>query len=472
MKTSKKIIESKSDKLVIIIDDLERFEGDIHTLLGTIDEMLTINGVHVIYIGNETVLNAKTDFGKIKEKFIRYTIGFTNDLNVLLEDLAQTSTATTQHFARTLKRNRNSQRLVSWLEKTGIDNIRSIKTAIECFEEILNIRPIHDPHKALYFFLALLTHVEFVKSGAFSSGIEFQDFLKKMNLQKADYFFTTSYLASNMVFSSFVESKLLINLITTGQIDVIRIGKYIEDTYLSYNTALAAYDKVMRFLSLEEDEATAAIEDVLEGIRTKELPYSYLPGIAQEFDFIHIYNPSLIKVDYASILMNAVRDDSYTGKDEYDGLPRYEASKSYPTYNLVINAINEEAIKTRERKKELFPLLAFLEHANDDNSIFDTEDYEIEPNLIFLLEKYNLFGRLDGLTEKGLFNCLDMSLQYALGDREPKKEEIVALTHLEEKLIQMKAKAESSGQWKRSSDIMFYLTRTQLAIEEANKTKR
>lgn len=132
----------KTENCVIFLDDLERLDKSLSAsdFLGSLfNIMVDSMGMHVIYIGNESVIN-KNDlkFKEVKEKVIRRTLEFSPDLkdqiNQYINRYCQDITKIREYLTSRL------EDLVSYYNAADTTNLRTIGFIIDHLKNISKVK--------------------------------------------------------------------------------------------------------------------------------------------------------------------------------------------------------------------------------------------------------------------------------------------------------------------------------------------
>lgn len=149
MRTVKKILDSRKAKVItdrltsnlfLVVDDLERYEGnDYKELLGFITSKCLKNNVHVLFVCNEDNLISigkkewEEDYFLIKEKSIRHTISYRAEIHKILLSILNNE----NRYPCLSEYKKHHTPEISKLFRTLEDerNIRTWYVAFDCFEK-------------------------------------------------------------------------------------------------------------------------------------------------------------------------------------------------------------------------------------------------------------------------------------------------------------------------------------------------
>lgn len=135
--------EMAGKKLVLVFDDLERCTLDEIAVLGCINEYCENKQIKTIIVANEEKIIERKDikeekkqihYSEIKEKIVIRTIKNIPDFEKIFEQIIQEYKSENEMYKKFLKE--NLEILKDLFVKGDIQNIRSIKCAIQDFERI------------------------------------------------------------------------------------------------------------------------------------------------------------------------------------------------------------------------------------------------------------------------------------------------------------------------------------------------
>ena len=163
-----KILNAHSDKLILVIDDLERYQGQLSTLLAFIHNHYVNNGAHVIYIANEKEIE-DCKYKQAKEKYIRYAFSFHASIKDVLGNLIANRD---KEPCLEMFTSKNKQ-LADWISNMNIFNLRTINFAIDCYTFFAGGHTKEDKE---YLFKLILLHVDYITHH--SNEQEYVEYLK------------------------------------------------------------------------------------------------------------------------------------------------------------------------------------------------------------------------------------------------------------------------------------------------------
>ncbi|MBD9477689.1 P-loop NTPase fold protein [Pseudoxanthomonas sp. PXM02] len=125
-----------SEKVVVFVDDIERFAGDQRIILGFVIDLVDNNGIHVVVVSSEKkLLSSSSYLGEWKEK----VVGRTVRLNPSPEDMvdAALTEIASKFAADRLKALRNS--LVGVVSKSDLKSFRAVKHSIREIGKVIEL---------------------------------------------------------------------------------------------------------------------------------------------------------------------------------------------------------------------------------------------------------------------------------------------------------------------------------------------
>lgn len=390
--------------VVILLDDLERYQGDMHLLFATVHEKFTSNGIHTIYIANEKMIEEKK-YNVIKEKYIRYSFEFKEVPEETLISVVNFHTQEGSQFKSFFfdNFNDNVNTIKKWMEKTEITNLRTFMSSIDCYEYIINLVEITENNFKLYLFVSILAHADYVKV-AFSTKDQlcksFDSHLHSRKLQTGDLYNPSFFVLFNN-FYVIAKSEAIIEFLTKGFISDIDSFK---STMINKYSIENEYEKAISMLDflLEDNEIFNLTKKIEQGIKYKKIRYGKLVDLVNMLELIEERDGcDYIAFDYKKIIKEAILNDSYPDKEKF--LKEEHNIKIYqndpPFYNEIKELIISEKKKTKE-ENEIDGLKTILKDAN----IKSSEIIKIKADKLFTdIIKFNLWINVKELNKQGLF---------------------------------------------------------------------
>ena len=128
--------------VVLLLDDLERWSGDLNECLSYVNRLVEHDNMKCILIGNIDEISKESiqDFSNARQKTIRHIYHFENNCNAIF-DIALTlpnyCSKSSKSFLRSLIKN-NQPALRRLLDKVSVKNIRTIAEALQLFETVFH----------------------------------------------------------------------------------------------------------------------------------------------------------------------------------------------------------------------------------------------------------------------------------------------------------------------------------------------
>ncbi len=399
-------------KVVLVVDDLERYEGKYSELFSFIQTHYVEKKTPVIYVGNESEisLEKKDDYRKHKEKYIRYTYKFVPDL---IE-------AMNQIFRERIKNGEivfNDESFLDiskWLHDKRLTNLRTIIRAVEYLKKF-NTDCLKEKSK-INFFLLLILHIEALSSykniqeksyqddsikhdkSEYNDNKRYKEFLESIGF-KMDMAYILVAKAYHLDYFPF--QQIIADLFNTGTLDNDEANSMLSDLYPESNEYVESLENLVNFEMSEEDYVIEQVKKTLEGIEKRVLPYSNLRAAGNRINFISNYIDDIKDLNYKKIIFAALSDADYPGYIEY-----YESRQSSIRKSNVTSDFDKELVELIGKikkeyiwKKEGTGFRVLFKEINN-KYVDDFQDYEND--FFTLICKYDLLGELENLNNRGL----------------------------------------------------------------------
>ena len=414
-KLTQEWLKKEAAGMVLFLDDLERFKGDVHDLLARIHDRFIDIGIHVIYITNEEMIPALGEYAKVKEKYIRYTYAFNRVFSDTLKDVISCKSDGEYIYTNKLAQAPGNIAVIAeWMQMTGIRNLRSFMIAMDCYEYLNGLCEIPTEEKfGTYLFVTIMAHVDYINTrgkDATDKPVNFIKHAKSRNL-KADSMYGARFLSSSKGMAGISEFPFILEFIQNGYISDMNSARSQLQKEFSYkNEYERAYFNLG--IDLEDDEMSAAIDKVLEGVQKKEIGYGKLLGVTNTISYIErIEGPTNIRSDYKEIIRKAVLDDTYPDKQHcIEDKSQFDCNKPEhpePFTKDIINIIKQEQTRF-EKVKDKQQLIAFLRQPN--GSAFSRQlPYDAQTFFSKIVE-YKLLDELTVLNKWGLHQLIDVEI--------------------------------------------------------------
>lgn len=415
-KLTQEWLKERSSGMVLFLDDLERFKGNIHDLLARIHDRFIDIGIHVIYITNEEMIPVSSEYEKIKEKYIRYTYAFDRVFSDTLKDVISCKSDGEYIYTNKLAQAPGNIAVIAeWMQMTGIRNLRSFMIAMDCYEYLNGLCEIPTEEKfGTYLFATIMAHVDYINTrgkDATDKPVNFIEHAKSRNL-KVDSMYGARFLSSSKGMAGISEFPFILEFIQNGYIsDTDSAISQLQKEFSYGNEYERAYFSLD--IDLEDAEMKAIIDKVLEGIQKRKLGYGRLLDVAEFISYIErIEGPTNIRSDYKEIIRKAVLDDTYPDKQQcLDDKFRFDLRKNElseePFARDVMHLMEQEQPRF-EKVKDKQQLIAYLEQAND-RSFAIKLPYDAQ-TLFSKIVEYELWDELTSLNKWGLHQLVDKNL--------------------------------------------------------------
>ena len=397
-----------SQKHIVFLDDLERYNGDFQELFSAIQMNFIEQGIHVIYIANEKKIDADHQYWTIKEKYIRHTTRFTSVQQQVLENVVSVyvSDSAESHINSLFKQNESWSNYVSrWMDTHEIRNLRSFLLALECYDYFSSIKELKNIAHAKHFFFSILSNIAFIKEGN-KPDSDVTNFIQKHGFRETDdndIFFPERDFFN---LDEFVVDRLICTYIISGSVDKDAVADKIIQTYGLSNEDLYAIEKLKRYWIYEDREITEAIERLCESIDQAKLDFRLLIKLVSAIDIIDQYIDTAMDI---TKLKNKIISTA--------------GNKSYPNFKAVsfasLKQTHEESvflkqvIEAQNKALEDIKESGFLETARQIKQRLNTMDinelrtYSNENLVKYILQEYGTKVIRD-LNLNGLYNFFEL----------------------------------------------------------------
>lgn len=396
-----KILTRFSEKLILIIDDLDRYGGDISELLAFVHGHYVSNRIHVIYVANEKEIEGSeknSEYKKTKEKYIRFTLAFTTSISEIIKQLIKNKKETS--FYNLLKS--NHQRISDWIASVKISNLRTIILAIDCCDFINGVYTEEDKE---YIFKLILLHTDYLKTRGKGQNNkeEFAQYLKGKGLNPVSFIFDNEFFQDKSEFP-YVEE--ISNLVSLGYISSEEKAMLLNKIAPVNNEYYYELIKLNNGEIMEKEELLNVISSVLSGIELKKIPYG---KILDAVNIIEPFRTYLFKeinnMNYEDLIIAAVTSD-YPGKNDYfSGKNNLHKKGIQNTFAKRVSELLEFEFQNYKQKKLCEDFSTQFDNLNKHNNEFIKFRNKIFP----LICQFNLLPRL-----KYLNNCGIAKLKYEL----------------------------------------------------------
>lgn len=413
-KLTQEWLKEKSSGMVLFLDDLERFKGNTHDLLARIHDRFIDIGIHVIYITNEEMIPVSSKYEKIKEKYIRYTYAFDRVFSDTLYDIISCKPEC-KYTGKLSQATGNMYAIAEWMQMTGIRNLRTFQSAMDCYEYLNGLCEIPAEEKfGPYLFITIMAHVDYINTRRKDETGKQKDFIEHAESRnlKVDSMYGARFLSSSRGMAGIKEFPFILEFIQNGYIsDTDSAISQLQKEFSYGNEYERAYFNINP--DLEDAEMKATIDKVLEGILKRKLGYGRLLDVAEFISYIErIEGPTNIRSDYKEIIRKAVLDDTYPDKQQcLDDKFRFDLRKNElseePFAKEVMHLMEQEQPRF-EKAKDKQQLIAYLEQAND-RSFAIKLPYDAQ-TLFSKIVEYELWDELTSLNKWGIHQLVDKNL--------------------------------------------------------------
>ena len=392
-----KIQNCLSDRLTLVIDDIERYEGQLSSLLAFIHNRYVNNGIHVVYIANEKEIK-DGKYKQNKEKYIRYTFSFHASIRDVLGNLIanRNKGAFFEMFAS------KHEQIANWISDMGIFNLRIIILAIDCYDFIAGGYTEEDKE---YLFKLILLHVDFITHYAGEhekEKEEYDEYLKSKGLNTA--FIYKDYFIEDK--TEFPYQRAISTFIHSGYISPIEKEKMLHWLFPVHNEYCRALISLRYSDMMEMDELLEKVSLVLSGVDQMQIPYERLPTAANWLEGICFYlDKEITGMNYKERIIAAIKASDYPKKDHFlleKKIPRYWYQNDHmPFTQEVYNLLAEEYCKFHEERRQHDFVVAFT----TSNTLPYYEAYKDFKGEIFpMICKCKLLPKLKDLNNCGIYN--------------------------------------------------------------------
>lgn len=412
-KLTQEWLKKEAAGMVLFLDDLERFKGDVHDLLARIHDRFIDIGIHVIYITNEEMIPALGEYAKVKEKYIRYTYAFNRVFSDTLKDVISCKSDGEYIYTNKLAQAPGNIAVIAeWMQMTGIRNLRSFMIAMDCYEYLNGLCEIPAEEKfGPYLFVTIMAHVDYINTRRKDGTGKQNDFIEHAESRNlATYpMYGVRFMSGSKGMSGIREFPFILEFIQNGYISDKNSARSQLQKEFSYgNEYERAYFNLD--INLEDNEMRATIDKVLEGIQKKEIGYGKLLGVTNTISYIErIEGPTNIRSDYKEIIKKAVLDDTYPDKQHYlvDGII-YDKGQCSEPFSMELMHLMEHEQSEFERNKEKEQVITLMRQSNERH-FYPHLSYDAQTFFSKIVE-YELWDELTSLNKCGLHQLVDKNL--------------------------------------------------------------
>lgn len=394
-----KIIEDNKENLIIVLDDLERYKGEINEILAEIHNIIvTKGGLHIIYIANETEI--EEDYQSTKEKYIRHTISFSFPDYEAFKGIVCNYRNT--NFYSFFNSYSNLDVLVRWMKDHSFSNLRNFIIAIEGYNFFTKDYELDNNNICLCFFMNLLISVNFSKSNLENDS--FQDFINKHKFNENGFYLSTNPQSMMEGYFSFNNFKVLSDYVEMGYVPNMQRISFMEQFFPRFNESAKALFKLTDEESMEEEELRKTVNTLLNGIKKKDLPFGLLKTAATYLEGIERYLPEFDDKHHQDLIIEAIKDTAYPRRSEIlkDESNIRTSSNCEFTVKIVNELKKQRDQFIKEKQKETFRLALKSINTKMYSELF--EDEEIKRNFFILLIESDSLTILPMLNNKGIYN--------------------------------------------------------------------
>ena len=404
-------LDNKS-RLLLIIDDLERYTGDIDELLAVIHSRYVENGIHVVYLANENrILDPKNQYRDVKEKYIRHTFAFTQDIPTALKNISEERTKFVSKFSALSRK--SIQNIGNWIVKHNISNIRTIITAMDCYDDVMKIENHLTPACKENLFLNILLHADFFASyfdpnSETSINEQFLEYAKEKRVWISPSYYINADIYSGEGNSGFSYKDAIAEYLEKGYVSERAVKDMFDYDYPKKNDELIALGQLFSARSLESDDVIKNTTIVLNGIEKKTFPYAQIRKAGYWIDAAAQDLPALDNLRYKDIIRRALKDDSYPGyHDYYNGesgvalIPTAMNGINFP-FSDEIDQIASSIYDDIQENKQKDIFIEAFSRANEKSGVFPDNI-----NVFSMICKCNLIEDLKTLNNRGIANLSD-----------------------------------------------------------------
>lgn len=400
-----KILNAHSDKLILVIDDLERYQGQLSTLLAFIHNHYVNNGAHVIYIANEKEIE-DCKYKQAKEKYIRYTFSFHASIKDVLGNLIANRAKESCLEMFTSK----NEQIADWISNMNIFNLRTINFAIDCY---IFFAGGHSEEDKEYLFKLILLHVDFITHNAKDYENEYDEYIKYL---KTKGLYITIYHDPFFDNSEFPYQKTLSTFIHTSYVSAEEKEEMLSLLFPVDNEYSRALISLRNSETMEMGELLEKVNLVLKGVDLMKIPYERLSTVANWLEGLcFCLDEEINAMNYKEKITKAITAPNYPKKDSF--LLKYDKNDSrhydehMPFTQEVCQLLNAEYDKFHEERQKN----AFIDTFNALNTLDYYEIHgDIKGKIFPLICKYELLPELKKLNNRGIGN-IDIE-QYKLSD--------------------------------------------------------
>lgn len=439
-------------EILLVIDDLERYAGDIHELFAFMHNNYVLRGIHLIYIANEKAIpdsedetgslikgiplinkntselyicipddihipRKKTPYKEMKEKFIRYTIYFPAVDRHIIENVINEHTKFTDSQFRKLYLNSSNKRLINdELHKFRLTNLRTLMSSIDCFDYFISSQKISDPLLQIHLFMNILVINDYEKKGKYEPSAQKNQISKSFSEYLSDkgysvdtpnaYYNNDGNATQTKNFIAFAYQDVILEYLHNGYVEKSKISNFIQTYYQNFNDIEKALRNILPAKAMEEQELDIIISKIIESINNKTLPFGRIlkaSGFLSEVEKIStVLNDQIYRKD----ILNAIKDTSYPGRSNF-----MINNHKHITPIQVATGFYKEALKEMNEQIDLFwektsklKIQQYLEDIQKSILYVNDSDKEKSVQTIISIHKFGLIENACNMNNRGIYN--------------------------------------------------------------------
>lgn len=396
----KKDIDFLRDRLLFVIDDIERYKGDLSALFAVIHTRYVEHGVHVIYLANEQKIEKINEYMSCKEKYIRRTIVFQPILKDTLNEICIMRQLYVSKFVVLFQH--TGEKVVEFCNFYKIKNLRIIMTAMDCYDFFLKISSLQGFNNQLSLFLNILLHVDCYAHSDDKSPKVFADYLKSKNIK-------TDVIGNG--YSGYIDGVIsfqntIVDYISKGYASDDSVKNMIAKEFPEDNVYLNSLFSLYNYERLEKADILKNIDSVLYGISIRKLPYERLESISSLFRVLETELSETI--NYKEKIRAAIKDPEYHDRYNYykqhraRDLSSLKQSNKEDIFALEIYDLLEKEQKEFDKNTMKNKFITAFSEINSKS--FDVISSDFRDQVYELICKCNLVGEIKYLNNCGIYN--------------------------------------------------------------------
>ena len=398
-------------EVCLVIDDIERYKGNLEELFSMVHNSFVCKGVHVIYVGNEEELDRIAEqpdaspYRRFKEKYIRYTIAFKGPVEEVMGNMSKVDSP----FRQLWETGHCSKEILSWIDiADGFRNIRMILACIDNYNRFLSKTEEYSVEEyGSELFLIVLFHTAFAFSENSKNLLEldydnaFQQFVEsRSDLKCSPYAKIYTSMSYGVPYRDFWSvRKAVYRFVRDGYLEQDIINSYIKGNFPKSCEGDRIFSNLKWPNEAEPDEMREAYSKLVHLIDSKSLSYGQLESAENWISDAQEFLDAPDKNELTKKLCLFAKEKDYPGREDYFRSEPRVADRPESELSSVGEVVKAEYQNWKEEqdKNELIHSLGKLNSSDCANSSKYVNDF------IYNFKRYDLSSEVVKLKNTALY---------------------------------------------------------------------